>query len=266
LSKDLARHKAECPYRTTECPKKCGQFLNFCLVPQHLQKDCKEVEVECEKGCQTKLKRGELEEHNTKECPFATVPCEFAEYGCTSSVLRVEYEEHLDECSKQHLHLLSNAFKEQKSELNKVKKELDEMQSKQPCLQEFATPVLAAIGKCADRCREKWSRRRECLRECRLPSDIRPIHLIACFLLWAFFNLFPGCLKFAALVGICAYAAIQKRKGRCGGARSDTQPCCKKAFMIVLVALVLSIFNPITWFLRLVGVGCTGYHHHRCYH
>jgi len=246
-----------------------------------LQKDCPAVEISCSKGCETKLQRGELEEHLSQECPFAPIKCEFADYGCTTSPLRVEYDEHLDECSKQHLTLLSKAFKDQKAELATVKKHLDELKApkqQECCFQNVIVPFFASVKEtiqnCRERCRERCNRASERCDDSNNNNPCSPFgfsgcHLVAVLLLWAFFNLIPGCLKFFLLVGLAAFTVSQKlgrgycnRRNRNGECGERYRNMGSKARFIIFAALLLSIFNPVSFFLRLFGFGCANYYRH----
>jgi len=279
FAKDLDAHIAQCPFRQSECPKRCGQVLPINLIQQHLLRDCASVEVTCEHGCDVKLKRGELEEHVSKECPYAKVVCEFAEYGCSTSPLRLQYEDHLDEYAKQHLTLLSKAFKKQKEDFTTVKKELDEIKApkqQQCCFQDVAVPLCATLVSCAKICKERCSKFK-CEKLKEHLQGIRIFHLVALFLLWSFFNIFPGCIKFFMLVGYIGFLAAKKRMGcnryrqqcevgsgdaRCGIRNGEKQQCAKRFHFLIIAALLLSIFNPLGLFVRTVG-GCAGRH---CYH
>jgi len=127
LFKDLENHlESECQFRNYKCHL-CDRVLPYKQEEEHLKNECEKVEILCPNYCETKLRRGAIQQHFEKDCPLSLVNCDFAEFGCTTQIVREQLENHLDDEMKVHLAMLTRAFHDQKQELEEFKTTLSEI-------------------------------------------------------------------------------------------------------------------------------------------
>jgi len=97
--KITTQHYDACPYYPLPCPNKCGI---------------------------TGIRRADMAKHRSR-CELEPVECPFHEAGCTTRVVRREFDAHLSENQQHHLLVLLGAFQETKKELSECQRQLQQL-------------------------------------------------------------------------------------------------------------------------------------------
>lgn len=126
--RELEEHMLNhCDFRKVNCSFRCGAVITAKEFESHIANDCPEVTIHCNNMCNTQLKRGNLTNHLENECPYQPTPCEFAEHGCTKTVLRMQYPDHLESEMKNHFVLLCKVVKNQNNEIKELKQKVNQI-------------------------------------------------------------------------------------------------------------------------------------------
>ena len=125
---NLESHEKSCLRREQKCfiCKETGPYED--MISEH-PAVCPEVRVLCRNKCGTKLLRRQLVAHRTT-CPKEVVPCSYAMAGCAATVLRKDLQEHLTNNTQCHETLAFSKIQSQKTELEEVKRKLQETETK----------------------------------------------------------------------------------------------------------------------------------------
>ena len=97
-----SKHYDECPHYPLPCPNKCGT---------------------------TGIRRADMDNHRSR-CELEPVECRYHKVGCMESLVRKEFQLHIDEYKDQHLLMLDTRFDLKKRELDECQRKLDESQTK----------------------------------------------------------------------------------------------------------------------------------------
>jgi len=143
MAKDLDQHQQNnCQFRKVPCPQECGNWLSLFEVEEHLVKYCSHSQAECPNACQVNMRRVDLEQH-ISVCPLQEIQCEFAKHGCTQTVVRSEYEAHLNKSMSKHLSYVSTSLKHQEEELHQLRQQMQER--RRPSDSNVAADVEASL-------------------------------------------------------------------------------------------------------------------------
>eukprot|EP00759_Apiculatamorpha_spiralis_P021981 PhF_6_TR26394/c0_g1_i2/m.38111/K09849/TRAF5; TNF receptor-associated factor 5 len=104
--RNLAAHRAICPYRTDRC-EFCGRSFKSMDLDTHYQ-SCEEKPVTCPQRCGlVGVKRKEINKHVEEVCGKTIVPCPFSHMGCAVQVFRENVGSHLGENLASHLAMVA---------------------------------------------------------------------------------------------------------------------------------------------------------------
>ena len=123
----LESHELSCPKRVVVCEYCKTYRAIYSEVVQHYSV-CLDLPVNCPNdGCEAKVKRSNVTKHVSERCPYTTVTCEYAYAGCEVSLTRKTITEHLESTTKHHLDLLTSHCAKQKSSLDQLLSELQDV-------------------------------------------------------------------------------------------------------------------------------------------
>jgi len=222
---DLPTHiKDQCPFRIVQCPQNCGSKIQFNQIEEHLKDQCIAVEITC-KHCSSRLSRVLMDSHLKHQCEFFPLECEFAAFGCTENPIRSLMDHHMEEASHDHLKMMSKILKNQTSEIEILKKIVQEQEEKiesqlifrKECFQMTRQYVDTGVN-CAT---EMAYQAKEKLKEIKNKYGLTPI-LIRIFFFIFLMHIIPCFLKIAFVAGIIAFLINKSMKSthRCFSLRN----------------------------------------------
>ena len=91
----IHNHWPMCDYRPIQCPNECGAFL-----------------------------RQNIDGHIQEECPLTVIECQFHYAGCEVRFLRVDMQDHLNDCLIEHFSMLAVSHKRQQDKIQKHQEEI----------------------------------------------------------------------------------------------------------------------------------------------
>ena len=99
MDKDMAKHHKECPKMPLFCPNKC--FSKEEITRENMKK-------------------------HIKVCPEQIVPCKYSEFGCYTKIKCKNYDQHLSSAMEQHLYIVSEYAKKEKSAREMLEEKVEE--------------------------------------------------------------------------------------------------------------------------------------------
>ena len=157
---DLDKHIKKCQFKFVKCPNHCKYLYNnydaYILrkyLENHLANKCADRLVTCE-HCKNKTKSKDLEEHHRNckrypipcpnkdckenipreekdqhvdKCPYTMVPCAYKEFGCNTTMMRKDLDDHLTDVKVMscHISLLAAELKKEKEARIALQKKLN---------------------------------------------------------------------------------------------------------------------------------------------
>ena len=125
----MTEHELECPERVMTC-EYCNLYrVKWANMVQHW-KWCDYYLIHCPNdGCEAVMKRMNLSKHVEEQCPHTVIACDYAYAGCEVELPRKEMSDHLDNCAKDHVSLLSKLCSKQEQKLENVWAQLKDVQA-----------------------------------------------------------------------------------------------------------------------------------------
>ena len=136
--KELDAHLSQrCPLRKIKC-QYCPYEDTYKTITNQHYKKCPCYPLPCPNYCGTTgIRRADMDNHRSK-CELEPVKCPFHEAGCTTRVVRKEFDTHMSGSQQNHLLVLLGAFQETKRNLHnttlkllETRHELEESKAKQ---------------------------------------------------------------------------------------------------------------------------------------
>ena len=128
MRKELEAHLAQqCPLRKIQCQYCHYEDTYQTITTQHYD-ECPSFPLPCPNNCGTiGIRRAAMANHLSR-CELEPVECPFHEAGCTTRLVRREFDVHMSENQPHHLLVLLRAFQMKKQELSESQRQLGECQ------------------------------------------------------------------------------------------------------------------------------------------
>jgi TRAF-type zinc finger/Zinc finger, C3HC4 type (RING finger) len=126
LRKDFKEHQLICNFREVKCENSgCNERVMYQYLQDH-EDLCKYKEIKCTNGCNALFLRIELERHKSV-CELEVIDCSYKVLGCTNSITRESFEEHLKEFVKEHEDMMLKTYSKHIDQIKKLENELQEL-------------------------------------------------------------------------------------------------------------------------------------------
>jgi hypothetical protein len=112
---DLDGHKNACEYRIIQCPD-CEVNTAFIEIPSH-QDVCPKFKLHCPQNCSLMVERKDVESHIREHCDNTVINCPYFEYGCQSTMTKIELEGYTNANMTKHNLLILSWMKNYRVEI-----------------------------------------------------------------------------------------------------------------------------------------------------
>lgn len=129
LRKDLEEHKLTCNFRQVRCGSSgCKEKVMYQYLQDH-EEVCGYKVVLCGNSCGAELLRKKMKKHRSV-CELEVIECSYKIVGCNEKMVRMKFEMHLAEASKEHEALMLKTYAKNNEVIKRLENELSEFRVK----------------------------------------------------------------------------------------------------------------------------------------